>query len=382
MTLDIPFDNSYGRLPDRFYVRQPPTPVSQPEFIAINEQLAQELGLDVAALKSPEGLDMFAGNAVPDGADPLAQAYSGHQFGGWSPQLGDGRALLIGEVLDTNGLRRDIQLKGSGPTPFSRRGDGRSALGPVVREYLVSEAMHALGIPTTRALAAVTTGDRVQRETGQPGGILTRVASSHIRVGTFQFFASRQDVEGLKALTDHVINRHYPDVSTPLELLDRVIQAQAELIAKWMGVGFIHGVMNTDNSHIGGITIDYGPCAFLDAYDPGKVFSSIDQMGRYAFARQPDMAVWNMAQFATALLPLIDDNQEVAVESATKSVHRFPKLFADAWLNIFRRKIGLTTAEDGDSGLIENLLQDMKDRNADFTNTFRSLSVDPYPNPD
>ncbi len=374
MTLHIPFDNSYAALPDRFYTRQAPTPVAKPGLVAINARLARELGIDPKALRTADGVRALAGNAVPDGADPLAQAYAGHQFGGWSPQLGDGRAILLGEVIDTNGIRRDIQLKGSGPTPYSRMGDGRAWLGPVIREYLVSEAMHALGIPTTRALAVVTTGEQVMRETALPGAVLTRVASSHIRVGTFQYFAARQDIEGLRALTDHVIARHYPEVGNALELLDAVIARQARLIAQWMGVGFIHGVMNTDNSHVAGETIDYGPCAFMDGYHPDTVFSSIDQFGRYAYANQPQIAVWNMAQLASCLLPLMGDDQDRAVEQATAAVHRFPDLYQAAWMDIFRAKIGLSQAEDGDADLIQDLLTRMAAARADFTNTFRALA--------
>jgi serine/tyrosine/threonine adenylyltransferase len=266
MTIQIPFDNSYARLPDRFYTRLAPTPVAKPALVAVNEALARDLGLDPAALASDDGVAVLAGNRVPEGADPLAQAYAGHQFGGWVPQLGDGRAILLGEVVDAQGIRRDIQLKGAGRTPYSRMGDGRAWLGPVLREYLVSEAMHALGIPTTRALAAVTTGETIVRETLLPGAVLTRVASSHIRVGTFQFFAARNDTDALRALTNHVIARHYPDADGPLALLDAVIARQARLVAQWMGVGFIHGVMNTDNTSVAGETIDYGPCAFMDTY--------------------------------------------------------------------------------------------------------------------
>jgi uncharacterized protein YdiU (UPF0061 family) len=373
MTLHIPFDNSYARLPARFFTLQPPTPVAQPGLVRINDQLARELGLDPAALATPEGLDMLAGNAVPEGATPLAQVYAGHQFGGWSPQLGDGRALLLGEIDSPLG-RVDLQLKGSGPTPYSRMGDGRAWLGPVLREYIVSEAMHALGIPTTRALAAVTTGEIVLRERRYPGAVLTRVARSHIRVGTFQYFAARQDVEGLQALTEHVIARHYPQAQTPLDLLNAVIDAQGALIAQWMAVGFIHGVMNTDNTSVAGETIDYGPCAFIDIYHPDTVFSSIDQFGRYAYARQPDIAVWNLAQFATALLPLMGE-RNAAIEAATEAVHRFPVVFADHWLARFRAKLGLTTAEKDDADLIQSLLDRMAQGRADFTNTFRALGT-------
>ncbi|MBD3677656.1 MAG: YdiU family protein [Rhodobacteraceae bacterium] len=374
MTLQFPFDNSYARLPDRFYTRLAPTPVKKPGLIAVNEALAHELGLDPQALASDGGLSVLAGNAVPEGADPLAQAYAGHQFGGWVPQLGDGRAVLLGEVVGQDGARRDIQLKGSGPTPYSRMGDGRAWLGPVLREYIVSEAMHALGIPTTRALAAVTTGETVVREAPLPGAVLTRVARSHIRVGTFQFFAARGDEDGLKALTDHVIARHYPEADNALELLEAVIGAQARLVAKWLGVGFIHGVMNTDNMAISGETIDYGPCAFMDRYHPETVFSSIDAYGRYAYNKQPDVAVWNLAQFATCLLPLMEGGRDKAVADATEAVHRFPALFQAAWLEVFRAKLGLETVEDGDEDLIDDLLNRMAAGGADFTNAFRGQS--------
>lgn len=375
MSLHIPFDNSYARLPDRFFVRQPASPVSKPALIALNAPLAQELGIDPEALKGPEGLAMLAGNGVPAGADPLAQAYAGHQFGGWNPQLGDGRALLLGELVDRTGRRRDIQLKGSGRTPFSRGGDGRAWLGPVLREYLVSEAMHALGIPTTRALAAVASGDPVYREQGGlPGAVLTRVASSHIRVGTFQYFAARGDLEALQALTAHVIARHYPEAETPLDLLDCVVAAQAELIAAWMGVGFIHGVMNTDNSHVAGETIDFGPCAFMDVYEEGKVFSSIDQFGRYAYGAQPGIAGWNLAQLASCLVALMGPDRESAVAAATASVHRMPELYEAAWLRRFSAKLGLKTEEEGDGALILDFLEALETGQGDFTNGFAALA--------
>lgn len=380
MSLRIAFDNSYARLPDRFHARLDPTPVAAPSLIRLNRDLAQELGLDPATLDTPEGLAMLSGNAPPEGAEPLAMAYAGHQFGGWVPQLGDGRAILLGEVVDRQGTRRDIQLKGSGPTPFSRNGDGRAALGPVLREYLVSEAMHRMGIPTTRALAAVATGETVQRETALPGGILTRVARSHIRVGTFQFFAARQDTDALKHLADHVIDRHYPGTKDALGLLDAVVEAQAKLIAAWMSVGFIHGVMNTDNMSVAGETIDYGPCAFLDGYHPEKVFSSIDRGGRYAFNRQPDLAMWNLAQLASSLLPLIGygDGSEGsdAVAQATASINRFPEVFQSEWLRLFAGKLGIEDPVEGDVALIHDLLDVMTAANADFTNTFRALSGD------
>ncbi len=377
MSLQIAFDNSYARLPDRFFARLAPEPVAAPALIRLNEALAAELGLDPAGLRATDGVAMLAGNATPPGAEPLAQAYAGHQFGGFVPQLGDGRAHLIGEVIDRNGRRRDIQLKGSGRTPFSRMGDGRAWVGPVLREYLVSEAMHALGVPTTRALSAVTTGERVLREEGRmPGAVLARVASSHIRVGTFQFFAVRQDIDGVRALMEHTIARHYPDAEGPLGLIRAVVAVQARLVARWMALGFIHGVMNTDNTHIAGETIDYGPCAFMDRYHPETVFSSIDQFGRYAYANQPQIAVWNLAQFATCLLPLIDNDQDAAVETATAAVHEFSDHYEAAWLDEFRAKIGLATAEPADRALIEGLLARMAEHGADFTRTFRGLADD------
>jgi uncharacterized protein YdiU (UPF0061 family) len=374
MTVHFPFDNSYARLPDKFFTRQAPTPVKNPGLIRVNAALARDLGLDPAALASRDGIAVLSGNSVPDGAAPLAQAYAGHQFGGWVPQLGDGRAILLGEVLDKDGVRRDIQLKGSGRTPYSRMGDGRAWLGPVLREYIVSEAMHALGIPTTRALAAVTTGEAVIRERPLPGAVLTRVARSHIRVGTFQFFAARGDTDALRVLTEHVIERHYPDSCDPFELLNAVIASQARLVAQWMGVGFIHGVMNTDNTQIAGETIDYGPCAFMDLYNPEKVFSSIDHYGRYAYIKQPDILVWNLAQFATAILPLMGDDRDAAIEAATEAVHGFVPMFREAWISVFRAKLGLTTTEDSDADLAQGLLDAMTAGVADFTNTFRGLA--------
>lgn len=372
MTRTWPFDNSYARLPERFYTKMAPTAVAAPSLLALNDGLAHQLGLDGDALSSDDGLAVLAGNVVPDGAEPLAQVYAGHQFGGWSPRLGDGRAVLLGEVVAPDGQRFDIQLKGSGPTPYSRMGDGRAWVGPVLREYIVSEAMAALGVPTTRALAAVSTGERVQRETGLPGAVLTRVASSHIRVGTFQYFAAQDDKDGLDALVTHALARHDPDAEGDgaLGLLNGVLERQAKLIAKWLGIGFIHGVMNTDNMAISGETIDYGPCAFMDGYQAMRVFSSIDQQGRYAFARQPDMAMWNLAQLATALLPLIGD-----VEVAQKAIERFPGLFQEAWLAEYRAKLGLVQAEEGDSDLVQDLLRIMGVHQADFTNVFRALGT-------
>ncbi|MEM8824348.1 MAG: YdiU family protein [Pseudomonadota bacterium] len=363
------FDNSYARLPERFYTKMAATPVSAPGWIALNEGLAQEMGLDPAAMR--DALDVFAGNAVPEGSAPLAQLYAGHQFGGWSPQLGDGRAILLGEHLQGD-RRWDVQLKGSGPTPYSRMGDGRAAVGPVVREYLVSEAMHALGVPTTRALAAVTTGEKVLRQEGPlPGAVLTRVASSHIRVGTFQVFASRDDVEGLQALLDHAIARHAPGAEGPMGLLRHVMAVQAKLVAQWIGLGFIHGVMNTDNMTISGETIDYGPCAFMEAYHPETVFSSIDQFGRYAWKNQPDIALWNLAQLATALLPLMGE-RAAAVDEATEVLEGFRDLYASAWTDVMAAKIGMD-----DMALAMELLDIMAEGRGDFTNTFRALTVAP-----
>nr|WP_022707638.1 YdiU family protein [Paracoccus zeaxanthinifaciens] len=367
----IHFDNSYARLPQGFFARTRPTPVSSPRLLVLNETLAERLGLDPAHLAS-DGVEMLAGNAVPDGAEPIAQAYAGHQFGGFSPQLGDGRAVLLGEVIAPDGQRFDLQLKGSGKTPFSRRGDGRAWMGPVLREYLVSEYMAAMGVPTTRALAAIATGDLVFREQGGlPGAVLTRVAASHIRVGTFQYFAVRDDIERLRQLTDHVIDRHYPQCKDPLELLDAVVARQARTIADWMALGFIHGVMNTDNMAISGETIDYGPCAFMDAYHPDTVFSSIDTQGRYAWAQQPQMAVWNLAQFATCLIPLMGE-EEAAVEAATKAVHRFGPLYQAAWLERFGAKLSIDGAQH--QALIERLLTLMAQQRADFTRVFAGLA--------
>src|SRR5580692_9273836 len=342
------FDNTYARLPERFYARVSPTPVATPRLVKLNLELARSLGLDPHALASEQGVQILAGNRVAEGSEPLALAYAGHQFGYFVPQLGDGRANLLGEVMGPDGVRYDIQLKGSGPTPFSRRGDGRAALGPVLREYIVSEAMAALGIPTTRSLAAVVTGEIVMRETALPGAVLTRVASSHIRVGTFQFFASRGDTDGVRRLADHVIARHYPDAANAerpyAALLAGVIGRQAELVARWLLVGFIHGVMNTDNCSISGETIDYGPCAFMDHYDPAAVFSSIDEMGRYAYANQPRIALWNLTRLAECLLPLFAEEQEKAVEQAQAMLGLFPEKFSAAYQAGLRQKIGLFAA--------------------------------------
>ncbi len=372
----IPFDNSYARLPAHFHAVANPTAVSEPWLIKFNRPLAAELGLDADALER-EGAAIFSGNALPEGAEPLGMAYAGHQFGQFVPLLGDGRAILLGEVIDSNGVRRDIQLKGAGKTPYSRRGDGRAALGPVLREYIVSEAMHALGIPATRALAAVVTGEPVYRERVLPGAVFTRVAASHIRVGTFQFLAARGDTEGVKTLADYVIERHYPEIKGHqrpyLALLEAVTERQASLIARWLHVGFIHGVMNTDNCAISGETIDFGPCAFLDAYDPAKVFSSIDQGGRYAYASQPAIGQWNMARLAETLLPLLDPEPSEAVNLANDVIAGYGPRFQTHWLAGMKAKIGLHSEEDGDLELVQGLLTAMHRNEADFTLTFRRL---------
>jgi uncharacterized protein YdiU (UPF0061 family) len=378
MTVHFPFQNTYAALPDGFFARVTPTPVASPRLIKLNRPLAVRLGLDPDRLESPEGAEILAGKRLPDGADPIAMAYAGHQFGHFVPQLGDGRAILLGEVIDIDGIRRDIQLKGSGPTPFSRRGDGRAALGPVLREYIVSEAMAALGIPTTRSLAATITGERVIRERALPGAVLTRVASSHIRVGTFQYFAARGDTEGVKRLADHAIARHYPQAAGAMRpyhaLLEGVIARQAELVARWLLVGFIHGVMNTDNTSISGETIDYGPCAFMDHYDPAAVFSSIDEQGRYAYANQPRIALWNLTRLAECLLPLFTDDKDKAIEQAQLMLAEFPGKFTAAYQSGLGQKIGLFAGRDGDEALVQDLLDAMAKNEADFTLTFRRLS--------
>ncbi len=373
------FDNSYARLSEFFFNRQHPIPVKAPSLIILNEQLAASLGLDVQALKNEQSVNIFAGNQIPEGAAPLAQAYAGHQFGHFN-MLGDGRAVLLGEQIDPTGDRFDIQLKGSGRTPFSRGGDGRAALGPMLREYIISEAMHALGVPTTRSLAVVTTGETIIRETMLPGAILTRVAASHVRVGTFQYAAAWGKDAELKAMADYTIKRHYPNIEIDddryLTLLREVMKRQAALIAKWMQVGFIHGVMNTDNMAISGETIDYGPCAFMDIYDPATVFSSIDREGRYAYGNQPMIGGWNLARFAETLLPLLHDNEEKAVEIAQEELSGYMELYQSYWLSGMRAKLGIMNEEEGDQSLIEDLLNLMKTHRADFTNTFRALTVD------
>jgi uncharacterized protein YdiU (UPF0061 family) len=376
MTFRFPFENTYARLPDRFYVRVAPTPVRAPRLVRLNTELTLDLGLDPAWLAGTEGLEVLAGQRVPETAEPIAMAYAGHQFGQFVPQLGDGRAILLGEVIDRHGVRRDVQLKGSGPTPFSRQGDGRAALGPVLREYVVSEAMAALGIPTTRSLAAIVTGETVARETLLPGAVLTRIATSHIRVGTFQFFAARGDIDGLRLLADHVISRHYPEAvrtDRPYRaLLEFVTVRQAELIARWLLVGFIHGVMNTDNTSVAGETIDYGPCAFMDQYHPEKVFSSIDYRGRYAYANQSQIATWNLARFAETLLPLIDDEQHKAIRQAEEVLERFSARFEAAYSAGLVQKLGFAMSQD--SALADEFLGLLAANQVDFTLAFRRLS--------
>ena len=374
------FENTYARLPERFYARLNPTPAAAPLLVKVNVELARSLGLDPDALASERGVEILAGNRVAEGAEPLALAYAGHQFGHFVPQLGDGRANLLGEVMGCEGVRYDIQLKGSGPTPFSRRGDGKAALGPVLREYIVSEAMAALGVPTTRALAAVTTGERVWRETALPGAVLTRVAASHLRVGTFQYFAAKADTEGTRRLADYAIARHYPEAAQAKQpyraFLDGVIARQAHLIAQWMLLGFVHGVMNTDNTSISGETIDYGPCAFMEAYDPATVFSSIDHQGRYAYGNQPRAALWNLTRLAEALLPILEQeagSEKAALASAKEALVAFDSQFEVARSAGLRRKLGLLTEREGDTALAEDLLERMAANRADFTLTFRRL---------
>ncbi|WP_231689543.1 protein adenylyltransferase SelO [Bacillus sp. FJAT-27245] len=373
------FINSYSRLPKPFYTMLDPDPVRAPKLAVLNRPFAKELGLDAEALSAEDGVAALAGNRVPEGAAPLAQAYAGHQFGHFA-MLGDGRAILLGEHISPDGRRVDIQLKGPGRTPYSRGGDGRAALGPMLREYIISEAMHALGIPTTRSLAVVETGEPVYRETELPGAILTRVAASHIRVGTFQFAAGRGEIDDLRALADYTIERHYPEIESGenkyLSLLKEVIKRQARLISKWQLVGFIHGVMNTDNMTISGETIDYGPCAFMDTYDPATVFSSIDREGRYAYGNQPYIGAWNLARFAETLLPLLHDDEEEALKIANEAISGFPKQFQKYWLDGMREKLGLTNEETGDETLVGDLLNLMEKYRADYTNTFRALTFD------
>jgi serine/tyrosine/threonine adenylyltransferase len=372
------FDNSYARLPEQFHRPAKPAAARAPTLIRFNHALAEALGLDVAGADDARLAQVFSGQVIPVGSAPLAQAYAGHQFGHFNPQLGDGRALLLGEVVSPSGARFDIQFKGSGPTAFSRRGDGMAALGPVLREYIVSEAFAALGVPATRALAAVSTGEQVVRETLLPGAVFTRVAASHIRVGTFQFFAAQGDEEGVRMLADYVIDRHYPearDADNPYKaMLTMVAKRQAQLIARWLSIGFIHGVMNTDNMAISGETIDFGPCAFLDEYDPRKVFSSIDERGRYAYANQPGIGQWNIARLAECLLPLLDADEEKAIEAANGVLKDFGDTFQAAWLQAFRDKLGLAGEGEDDRVLVSDFLELMHQGEADFTLTFRTLS--------
>ncbi len=378
------FDNTYARLPQAFHSRVNPTPVAAPRLVLFNRPLAQSLGLDPAAFTGADAAAYFTGNQIFPGAEPIAQAYAGHQYGNLT-RLGDGRAILLGEHLTPAGQRFDIQLKGAGPTPYSRRGDGRAALGPMLREYLISEAMHAFGIPTTRSLAVASTGEPVYRETPLPGAVLTRVAASHIRVGTFEYFAALGDTDSLRVLADHTLRRHFPDrVESEhpiLGMLEDVIERQASLIAHWMRVGFVHGVMNTDNMALSGETIDYGPCAFIDAYDPSTVFSSIDQHGRYAFGQQPGIAAWNLARLAEALLPILHPEQNTAIARANELLESFSTRFQRHWFSTLRAKLGLFTAEPEDAVLAEDLLAWMHQHRADYTHTFRALRPAAPPSP-
>lgn len=379
--IGLNLENSYVNLPKIFYDEQNPTPVDSPKLVILNNPLVKYLGLDVESLKNNEIIEMFAGNSMPEGANPIAQAYAGHQFGHFT-MLGDGRAILLGEQITPKGERFDIQLKGPGRTRYSRGGDGRAALGPMLREYIISEAMHALGIPTTRSLAVVTTGESVIRDNILPGAILTRIASSHIRVGTFQYAGEYCSIEELKALADYTLKRHFSDNNASenryLFLLKEVIKRQASLIAKWMHVGFIHGVMNTDNMTISGESIDYGPCAFMDTYDPATVFSSIDRQGRYAYGNQPYIAGWNLTRFAETLLPLLDNNEDNAVEIAQSAISDFTDLYRGYWLSGMRSKLGIINEETEDQALALDLLNIMKENKADYTNTFIALTFDRF----
>jgi len=373
----LQFDNSYVRELDGLYVPWRAARAPAPRLLALNAPLAAELGIDAGALRTQDGVAILAGNATPEGAAAVAQAYAGHQFGAFQPRLGDGRALLLGEVIDVHGRRRDLHLKGSGRTTFARGGDGKAAVGPMLREYVVGEAMHALGIPTTRALAVVATGEDVMRETPLPGAVLVRVAASHIRVGTFQYAAAQGDAELVRRLADHAIVRHHPHAAEAqhpyLALLDAVVESQASLIARWMLVGFIHGVMNTDNMTISGETIDYGPCAFMDTFDPATVFSSIDHAGRYAYGNQPPIAQWNLARLAETLLPLIDDDSDAAIDAAVGVLDAFPERYQRHWRQGMRAKLGLAGSQAQDAGLVDDLLALL--RGIDFTSCFRALSA-------
>ena len=374
----INFDNSYARLPNTFYRRVAPSVVSKPELIRVNRQLADELGINVEWLVGDEGIGMMAGCVMPNGAEPIASVYAGHQFGNYVPRLGDGRAMLVGEVVTSGNSRFDIQLKGSGPTPYSRGGDGRSPVGPVLREYIVSEAMYNLGIPTTRALGAIQTGDKVMREGELPGAILTRVARSHIRIGTHQYFAAYGDFESLNSLVRHVVDRHYPEVKEShdyvLEMLGAVIARQADLIAKWQLVGFVHGVMNTDNMLLSGDTVDYGPCAFIDGYDEHAVYSSIDRAGRYAYRNQPGICHWNLACLAQALMPILGDDKDKALEDLEKVLSLFPDLYSRSYQKHAKTKFGLVTEEKDDSDLFAEFFEILNSEGDDFTLAFRRLS--------
>jgi uncharacterized protein YdiU (UPF0061 family) len=375
--MHIPFDNTYARLPERFFTKQAPAQVPDPKLIRLNVKLAENLGMNIAWLESPEGVAALSGNAVAAGSDPIAQAYAGHQFGGFVPQLGDGRAILLGEVVGKDGKRYDVQLKGSGRTAFSRGGDGKSALGPVLREYIVSEAMTALGVRATRALAAVATGQLVLRQEGAiPGGVFTRIAASHIRVGTFQYFMAREDVDGIRTLADYVIARHYPALAAATQpyaaLLEAVALAQADLIAHWMSLGFIHGVMNTDNTSVSGETIDFGPCAFMEAFHPKCVFSSIDARGRYAWGNQPEIGLWNMARFAETLLPLLAENQDEAVKMAEAILEKYPPRYTAQYLERFQAKFGLPA--DSPETMVQSGLEMLAEQEVDFTLFFRHLT--------
>jgi serine/tyrosine/threonine adenylyltransferase len=376
------FDNTYVHLPKTFYSKLSPAPAPKPEMVILNLPLAIDMGLDFSEMSPSAQAALFAGNVLPDGAEPLAQAYAGHQFGHFT-MLGDGRAIVLGEHLTPSGQRLDLQFKGSGRTPYSRGGDGRAALGPMLREYVISEAMHALNVPTTRSLAVVTSGEKVHRETDLPGAILTRIASSHLRVGTFQYAAMQQDKGILESLVDYTIDRHFPSIkeeeNKPFSLLESVMGKQADLITHWMRVGFIHGVMNTDNVALSGETIDYGPCAFMDSFDPGMVFSSIDRRGRYAYANQPTITQWNLARFAETLLPVLDDDFEKATALAEEAIEAFGPLYKGKWFAMMRSKLGLTSDRTEDESLVTDLLDWMHGAEADYTNTFRDLTQNESP---
>ena len=373
----ICFNNSFVKLGEKFFAKLNPTPVEHPKIVKLNDELSNNLGIDLEMLELEDWASIFSGNQILPGSEPLAMVYAGHQFGHLVPQLGDGRAILLGEVIDNSSIRNDIQLKGSGITPFSRQGDGRAALGPVLREYIVSEAMHALGIPTTRSLCAVTSGEPVYRETVLPGAVLTRVASGHVRTGTFQYFAMRGDEKAITKLADYVIDRNYPEVKEKqnkyLKLLEKVMDRHAQLVTKWLNVGFIHGVMNTDNMALSGETIDYGPCAFMDSFNKTQVFSSIDHAGRYSYGNQPQIVQWNLARLAETLLPLIDKKEDSAVEMAKDIIESYSGRFKEFWLAGMRQKLGLFNSEPEDENLIESLLNIMHENEADFTLTFRRL---------